>query len=343
MDKISSTETYEPQPEAKPKIQAKAQPKIHITELLMKILAFCGVIIIFFIFVFVFMKAAPVIKASGIGLITDTGFDTQISEAFYAAQDAPMLTFGMLGLLTGTLLSTLIALVFSAVLGVGAAMVISEFAPRSLYNPLISLVRLLASIPSVIFGLVGIMTVVPWVEATFISPEMQLEFLDYFQMTGRNLFSSIIVLTFMIVPTVISLSVDALKSVPNLYKETGYAFGMSKFRVVSKIMLPVARPGIIAGFILGAGRGIGEAIAVSMVCGGIGMMPLLTHGIPALFTPILPLSAAIVSKSEAMSVPAVESALFACGAILLVLGTILSVTARLFIKKFSMGGGVHEG
>jgi phosphate transport system permease protein len=295
--------------------------------------------VILFIFIFVFIEAAPVIRNSGMGLLTQTGFDRQISEAFYAPTDQPMLTFGMAGLAVGTLLATLMALAAAGILGVGAAIAICEYAPKRVSAILLSVVRLLASIPSVIFGLIGVMLVVSWIENTFITVDMQIEFLEFFQMTGRNLLASVLVLSFMIVPMVITLASDALSAVPMELREVGYAFGMSHFRVIMRILLPEARSGIVAGLILGAGRGIGEAIAVSMVCGGIGMLPMISHGAAALFTPVLPLSAAIVNKSEAMSVPAVSSALFACGALLLLMGAALSMAARVFTGRQTRNGG----
>ncbi|MDR1617168.1 MAG: phosphate ABC transporter permease subunit PstC [Syntrophomonadaceae bacterium] len=322
-------------------MRVKKVEKFHPTEWLMRVSAFAGILAIIFIFIFIFMKAAPVFAGSGLKLITGSGFDSQIAEAFDAPADAPLLSFGMSGLIAGTLLSTLLALVIAGILSVGAAITICELAPKPVAAMLLSVVRLMASIPSVVFGLIGAMIVVPFLENTFITVDMQIEFLAFFQMTGRNLLASVIVLAFMIAPTVITLSADALYSVPGIYKETGYAFGMSRFRVIQKILLPAARSGIIAGLILGAGRGIGEAIAVSMVCGGVGMIPSLSHGIAAIFTPVLPLAAAIVNKSEAMSVPAVESALFACGALLLLMGTLFALAARFYVKQFTYGG-IHE-
>ncbi|MDR1206300.1 MAG: phosphate ABC transporter permease subunit PstC [Peptococcaceae bacterium] len=311
----------------------KRRARFPLAEWMMKILALFGIVVILFIFIFVFMEAAPVIRNSGIGLLTRTGFDRQISEAFYAPASEPALTFGLAGLAAGTLLSTLLALAAAGILGVGSAIAICEYAPGKISVILLSVVRLLASIPSVVFGLIGVMLVAPWIEDTFITVDMQIEFLEFFQMTGRNLLASALVLSFMIVPMVITLASDALSAVPAELKEVGYAFGMGHFRVITQIILPEARPGIAAGLILGAGRGIGESIAVSMVCGGIGMLPRVSHGAAALFTPILPLSAAIVNKSEAMSVPAVTSALFACGAVLLLMGAGLSLAARVFSRR----------
>jgi phosphate transport system permease protein len=240
-----------------------------------------------------------------------------------------MLAFGMLGLISGTLAATSAALILATLMGVGAAVIICEYASRKLSAVLIAVVRLLASVPSVVYGLIGIITVVPWIERTFVTVEMQIEYLGYFQMGGRCLLATAIVLTFMIAPTVASLAVDAIRAVPHAYKETGFAFGMSKFRVIFKIILPCARSGITAGIILGAGRGIGEAIAISMVCGGLGFLPRLEFGFVNFLAPTLPLAVAIINKSEAMGSYAVESALFACGAVLLVIGAILSMCAKL--------------
>jgi len=301
-----------------------------------------SIAVIVFIFFFVFYKAYPVIKESGISLFTTGGFDTQIQQAFYSSEAEPMLSFGLLGLISGTLVTTLSALILASLLGVGAAIIICEYSSKRISAFLITVVRLLASVPSVVFGLIGIIAVVPFIEKLFVTDASKLEYLDYFQMSGRNLLSAITVLTFMIVPMVVSLSVDAIRSVPHAHKETGYAFGMSKFRVIFKIILPGARSGITAGIILGAGRGIGEAIAVSMVCGGIGFIPKGSFGFINFLAPTLPLASAIVNKSEAMGSTAVEAALFACGAILLVIGAALSIGAKLIEKRMRKQAGYDE-
>lgn len=302
--------------------------KTVLPEVIIKLLASISLIVIVFIFIFVFAKAWPVLQASGMSYFFTSGFDTQISEAFYSSAEAPMLNFGMFGLIAGTITSTFLALIIATIIGIGAAIAICELAPRLVGIFLTGMTRMLASIPSVVFGLIGIVTIVPIIQSTFITTDMQIKYLDFFQMTGRNLLSSVIVLTFMIVPIIITLTIDAIKAVPKHYKEAGFAFGMPHFRVISKIILPSARSGIIASVILAAGRGIGEAIAVSMVCGGLGIVPNFTRGFASLLAPVLPLSAAIVNKSEAMGSMSVESALFSCGAILLLMGAFLSLGAK---------------
>jgi phosphate transport system permease protein len=311
----------------------------NVPQIIICLLSAISIAVIAFVFIFVFYKAYPVIKASGLALLTTAGFDRQIQDAFYASEAEPMLRFGLLGLIAGTLLTTIIALLFAAAIGIGASVVICEYAPAPLSLALISVVRLLASVPSVVFGLIGVITVVPWVERLFVTVDRQIEYLDFFQMSGRNLLSASIVLTFMIVPTVTSLTVDAIRAVPDAHRETGCAFGMSKFRVIGKIILPGARPGITAGLVLGAGRGIGEAIAVSMVCGSVGFLPRASFGFVNFLAPTLPLASAIINKSEALGSSAVESALFACGALLLVIGALLSVGAKAVERRMRRMAG----
>lgn len=307
-----------------------------------KVLAGISIALILFIFLFIFYQAWPVIRTSGPALLTTHNFDTQISQAFYSSEQSPVVDFGLLGLILGTLITTALALAIAVVIGIGASIAICEFAPSVLASTLKAIIRLLASIPSVVFGLIGIIAVVPYIQDTFVTAQMQMEYLSMFQITGKSLLASAVVLTFMIVPTVISLSMDAISAVPHAYLETGFAFGMTHFRVIWKIILPTARSGIIASVILAAGRGIGEAIAVSMVCGGVGIIPDFSRGFVSLLAPVLPLSAAIVNKSEAMSSMAVRSALFACAAILLVMGALLSLGAKFVERRMRRAVGFEK-
>jgi len=310
-----------------------------LPDILVKTGAYISIAIIVFIFYFVFSSAIPTIRSSGFSLFTEGGFDSQLRRAFNGEPDV---AFGMLGLLYGTFTSTVLALIVASLLGIATAIVIVEYAPRRVAAFLKSVVRLLASIPSIVFGLVALMTVVPLVERLFITPEKQIAYLDFFQMTGRGLLSSAVVLTFMIVPMIVSLSIDALNSVQQSYIEVGYAIGMTRFRIVTKIAMPSARSGIIASIILAAGRGIGEAIAVSLVCGGVGYLPNLSTGFASLLAPILTFSSAIVNKSEGMSVAAVQSALFTCGAILLVFGAVMSVGSQVIKRAIRKREGFSD-
>ncbi|MCL2456973.1 MAG: phosphate ABC transporter permease subunit PstC [Defluviitaleaceae bacterium] len=317
-----------------------------IPQYLIYFFATVSIAIIIFIFLFVFHKAFPVIRESGLSLVTEGGFDKQMNEAiyqaYYTSDEEPLLKFGYLGLIWGTLSTTLTALVFATLIGIGAAVVICEYTSGWVSSSLVAVVRLLASVPSVVFGLIGIITVVPIIEKLFVTVDMQIEYLHLFYMSGRNILSAATVLTFMIVPMVISLSIDAINAVPHMQKETGYAFGMSKFRVIYKIILPGSRSGITAGVILGAGRGIGEAIAVLMVCGGLGILPSASLGFANLLAPTLPLASSIIFNSYIFGLYAPETALFASAALLLTIGAILSVTAKLVEKRMRRMAGYDK-
>jgi len=313
-----------------------------LPKIIIYMLSAVSIAVIIFIFIFIFYRAAPVIAESGISLLTTGGFDQQINEAYNSPEDDPMLKFGFLGLIFGTVMTTLSAVVFATIIGVGAAIIICEYSSKKIAQVLISTVQMLASIPSVVFGLIGIITVVPFLEWLFSIENIREEYLDYFQMGGANVLAAAIVLTFMIVPMLTSLTANALRAVPNAYKETGYAFGMSKFRVIFKIIIPGARSGIIAGIILAVGRGIGEAIAVSMVCGGLGILPKASLGFINYLAPTLPLASAIANKSEAMGIAAVDSALFTCGAILLVIGAMLSIGSKIIEKYIRKADGYDK-
>ncbi len=300
-----------------------------------QVLAVLSALMIIFIFIFITLKAWGVLKVSGIHFILDMGFDRQIIDAFNAPVTAQVWQFGAFGLLIGTITTTLGALLIAVPMGIGTAVVIAELAPGWLKNTLQLVVRLLASIPSIIYGLIGLLVVVPFIQKMFITGDMQVRYIDYFQLTGNSMMAGILVLTIMIVPIIIALSVDAISAVPQRYKEASLALGLSHWRTIIRVILPTAKSGILAGIILATGRAVGEAIALSMVSGGIGNIPHLSYG-PVFF---LTLASAIINKSEMMSVPSIQSALFACGVILLLTTTFLSLCAKLmeFMIKRSEG------
>lgn len=305
------------------------------------ILTIISALIIVFIFVFIFNKAWGVFRYNGISFITNTGFDQQVKEAFNAPANEPHWQFGVLGLIIGTLTTTIGALLIAVPLGVGAAIVIAELAPAIVRSFLQSVVRLLASIPSIVFALVGLMVVVPFISEHIITVEMQLEYIKYYQLMGHSMLAGIIVLSIMILPIIIALSVDAINAVPVKYKEAALALGLSRWRAVIKVILPAAKSGIFAGVVLGTGRAIGEAIALSMVSGGIGNIPNPAFGPVFFMTPVLTLASAIVNKSETMATPSIESALFACGIVLLITSTLLSLFTRIIEKVIRRREGIE--
>lgn len=300
------------------------------------ILTAISALVVVFIFIYILLEAWDVLKINGLDFLLKTGFDKQVADAFLAPADSPVWTFGALGLLLGTLLTTLGALIIACLLGLGTAIVITELAPGWMKGILQSFIRLLASIPSVIYGFIGLLVIVPFLQEHLINVDMQIEFISQFQITGNSLLSGIVVLSIMITPVIVALSVDAINAVPHRYKEASLALGLTHWRTIIKIILPAAKSGITASIILGTGRAIGEALALSMVSGGVGNIPNPSDGFVFFLTPVLTLASAIVNKSEAMSVPSIRSALFACGVLLLITCTTLSLFTKIvegFIRR----------
>ncbi len=281
---------------------------------------------------FVMQKAWPVIAHNGIRLITTGGWDQQVNDAWAATE--PHWRYGALPLVVGTLITTTGALIITALLGLGTAIFLAELAPARLRKPVESVVRLLAGIPSVVFGLIGLMVVVPFIQNKFVPDALALKYANIVPLDGYCLSAGIVVLSFMILPFFVTVATDALNAVPRTYKEGSLALGLSHWRTITRAMIPIAAPGIIAGIILAAARAIGEAIALSMITGSVGFLPSLKHGLVFFLEPVRTLAAAIVENGEGFGVNTMDYALFSLGTLLLFFSLILSLSARLIFKWF---------
>ncbi len=162
--------------------------------------------------------------------------------------------FGIFPMIVGSLYVTAGAVLIGAPIGLLTAIFLSKFCPRPLYKPLKTGVDLLAGIPSVVYGFFGLMVIVPFIRETFGG-------------NGSSILAASVLLGIMILPTIISVSENAINSVPDFYYEGARALGSSHERSVFLIVVPAARSGIFAGIILGVGRAIGETMAVIMVAG----------------------------------------------------------------------------
>lgn len=294
-------------------------------------------VLILVIFMFVVQKSLPVISENGLSFITEKGWDDDFTTAWLAGNTAPSWKFGALPILAGTFLTTFGSLFIAVPMGLGCAIFLVELAPVWLRKPMESIVRLLAAIPSVIYGLVGLLVIVPFVRETFVSDQLALKYIQEFAMDGTGILVAIIVLAIMIMPIFIALAADALRAVPHSFKEGALALGATPWRVIIKVMLPVARPGIVAGAILAAGRAMGEAIALSMVSGSVAYLPDISHGPVFFLEPVRTMASTIVDNGEGMSVISNESALFTLG-LLLLLGSIgLSIAAGLVSRRVRKG------
>ncbi len=296
---------------------------------------FSGLVVTFLIF-FVLRKAWPVFQSEGLQFVTSTGWDGQLEDSWSGSA-----FFGVLELIVGTALSTLGALVLSLILGLGCAIFLSELAPPRVKQPIESLVQLLAGIPSVVFGLVGLMVVVPFIGERLV-PENSADIVTEIPINGSCLLAAIVVLGFMILPFFVTVATDSLRAIPRSYIDGGLALGMTRWRTITRIQLPAAAPGLVAGLVLAAARGIGEAIAISMVAGAIAFIPTLAHGpFYALLQPIRTMASAIIENGgEAMDVPAMAAALFGLASLLLLFSVVLSLIARWSFTLFNRRMGV---
>lgn len=224
--------------------------------------------------------------------------------------------FGILPLLLGSLFVSLGATVISIPIGIGSAIYIAEIAPPRIKEILKSAVELLAAIPSIVLGFIGMVTLVPWIKKMFNLP------------TGLTALSGAILLAFMAMPTIISIAEDSLYSIPKSYKEAAIAMGATHWQTIYRVILPAASSGILASVMLGIGRVIGETMAVMMVTGNAPLIP------KSLLSPVRTLTATIAAEmGEVVSGSEHYFSLFAIGIILFIISFVINVTSDLFLHR----------
>ncbi len=275
-----------------------------------KLILICGLASIFFvilIFLFLLKEGLAVFKTAGL-------FKFLFGKNWYPISEPPQL--GILPLILGSLLVTLGAAIISVPIGVACAIYIAEVVPLKLKEILKAGIELLAAIPSVVLGFIGMVTLVPWVRNIFKLP------------TGLTALSGSIMLGLMSMPTIVSIAEDALYSVPKTYKEGALALGATHWQTIWRVMLPAASSGILAAVMLGIGRVIGETMAVMMITGNAALMP---H---SLLQPVRTLTATIAAEMGEVVVGSEHYfALFAIGIVLFVISFAVNVTADLFLHK----------
>ena len=189
--------------------------------------------------------------------------------------------FGILPLITGSLIVTIGAMLIAFPLGIGTAVYISEIAPRWMREILKPLVELLGGLPSVVLGFLGILLVSPFLRV----------FLDL--PTGLTAFTGSLLLGGIAVPTIVSVAEDALDAVPRAYREGAWALGATRWQTIWRVTLPAARSGVLTAVMLGVGRAIGETMTVMMVTGNA---PVLAVKLGSLFSPVRTMTATIAAE-----------------------------------------------
>ena len=238
---------------------------------------------------------------------------------WYPTYDPP--SFGIFPLIVGSLIVTLIATLIAVPLGVLAAIYISEIAPQRIKEILKSIIELLAGLPSVVLGFFGMVIVAPWLQDTFDLP------------TGLNIINASVILAIMAIPTISSISEDALYAVPREFKEASYALGATKFETIVQVIVPAALSGISTAVMLGMARVIGETMVVLMVSGGAAAIP------ESLFDSVRPMPASIAAEmGETPYGSAHYQALFAIGIVLFLLTLVFNLIADYVAHKFKQTG-----
>jgi len=222
-------------------------------------------------------------------------------------------SYGILPFILTSVYGTLGAIIIGVPLGLMCAIFVAKMANDKIAKTVRTSVDLLSGIPSVVYGLVGMIIIVPLVREAFNLPD------------GANLFSAIIVLTVMILPSVISVSETAIRAVPKEYEEASLALGATKTETVFKVIVPSAKSGILTSVVLGIGRSIGEAMAVMMVSGNVANMPGLFRSVRFLTTAV----ASEMSYSSGLQ----REALFSIALVLFVFILIINLVLNLIVKK----------
>lgn len=265
---------------------------------ILKIIAILVGFIVVFIFLFLFKESYPIIRDIGFArFFTDNGWYPR--EGLY----------GLMPMVWATLFSTLLSVLIATPIAVLSAIFSHFYAPLFLKKFLRILIELLAGIPSVVYGFWGLVVLVPLINQN--------------HPPGASLLAAVIILTIMILPTIALLADSSLSNIPVQYLRGASALGLSRWSTIKGIVLPTAKSGIFTGIILGAGRALGETMAVLMVAGNIVQIP------KSLFDPVRTLTANIALEM-AYALDNHRAALFVSGLILLFIITLLVIFAESF-------------
>ncbi|MDD5823717.1 MAG: phosphate ABC transporter permease subunit PstC [Firmicutes bacterium] len=251
-----------------------------IIELIAKIIFLVSAVIAIFavcaITIYMFIKGTPALHEVGVS-------ELLCGNIWKPAADEP--SYGILYIILSSLVATASAIAIGVPIGVLTAVFLSEMAGKKLGGIVGSAVELLAAIPSVIYGLIGMMVLNPIIfklEMALFKDDPTHQFTG-----GSNMLSAIIVLAIMILPTVISVSTSSLKAVPDQLRAASLALGATKEQTIFKTVIPAAKSGILTGVVLGIGRALGEAMAINMVAGGAVNLPLPFNSVRTLTTQIV--------------------------------------------------------
>jgi phosphate transport system permease protein len=276
--------------------------------------AFFAVIVVAFILLFLLRDGYPIFNQVGI-------LNFLLGPDWAPTAVVPL--YGIFPLIVGTLLVTLGAMVFAVPLSLGCAIYISELASPRMKNILKPAIELLAGIPSVVYGFFGLIVLTNFIRVAFDLP------------TGETWLAASVLLGIMALPTIISVSEDAISSVPLEYKEGSLAIGATRWQTISRVLVPAALSGIAAAIILGIGRAVGETMAVLMVAGNAAIVP---DPIWNIFSPLRTLTGTLGIEMGEVSVGSDHyNALFGVAVVLLIITLIINISAVAILRYLKEG------
>ena len=274
--------------------------------------ALTSLTVLLLITLFLFKEGLPIFKTVSVK-------EFVFGKYWYPTSDPA--DFGILSLIVASLVVTFISGLISIPLGIMTAIYIAEIASDRVSEIVKPMVELLAALPSVVIGFFGMVLVAPFLQRVFDIP------------TGLNLFNASIMLAFMSIPTICSISEDAIHSVPAALKEASVALGASHLQTIIRVILPASISGISTAIILGLSRAIGETMVVLMVAGGAAMIP------ESIFDPVRPMPASIASEMAEAPVGSDHYyALFATGIVLFIFTLIFNIIADHIATKYRRVG-----
>lgn len=278
-----------------------------VLELVIRLCGISAIIFVFSIFFFVFREGAPFLRHLDFGQFL---FSTKWIPT---SQTVPQ--YGVGALIVGTLSVTALAMLMAVPFGLGAAIFVSEFCTGRAKETLKVVIELLAAIPSVVWGFIGLSVVSPILIDVVHVP------------IGVNMFNGALLLALMSVPIMVSIGEDALKAVPDSFREAALALGATRWQIVHRVLLPAAKNGLLAAVLLGVGRAIGETMAVLMATGHSIRIP---HSI---FDPVRTLTATIAAElGETSKGSDHYQVLFLIGILLFSITFVVNLTADLIVK-----------
>ena len=265
--------------------------------------------IVFVIMIFYYLMS------EGIAAIGDVPLRMLFSERWYPVEGL----YGILPLIGGSLLVTVGATLFSVPIGLATAIYIAEIAPRWMREILKPVIEILAGLPSVVLGFIGIIALAPQLRKLLDLP------------TGLTALAGSILLGLIAIPTIVSVSEDALDGVPKSYRDAALAIGATRWQTIWRVTLPAARSGVLTGIMLGIGRSIGETMTVMMVTGNA---PVVVRGLSNLFMPTRTMTATIAAEMGEVAQGSTHyHTLFLIGLILFLISLIVNITASAMVFR----------